>query len=73
MKTLHIYMMHLAKLVHPIKKSLLLRKINELSTRETAEILGWNESRVKTNLRRGLIELKVQLTEEGYVHGENTF
>ena len=63
----------LSKIRPQYKEVIILRKINELSTRETAEVLGWNESRVKTNLRRGLIELKIQLTEEGYVHGENTF
>lgn len=63
----------LSKLRPQHKEVIIFRKINELSTRETAEVLGWKESRVKTNLRRGLIELKAQLTKEGYVHGKNTF
>lgn len=63
----------LSKLRPQYKEVIILRKINEMSTRETAEVLGWKESRVKTNLRRGLIELKKQLTEEGYVHGKSTF
>lgn len=44
------------------------RKIKEFSITETAEILEWKESKVKTNLYRGLQALKKQLIEEGYVH-----
>ena len=38
----------------------------ELSIKEIAEILGKNESTIKTNLRRGRQLLKVRLEESGY-------
>lgn len=44
------------------------RKIQELSIEETALVLNWKESKVKTNLHRGLKELKNQMVKEGYSH-----
>ncbi|MCM3639337.1 RNA polymerase sigma factor [Sporosarcina luteola] len=46
---------------------IILRKIRELSTKETATILGWKESRIKTNLHRGLMALQKELKKEGYI------
>ncbi|MGE7921218.1 RNA polymerase sigma factor [Viridibacillus sp. NPDC093762] len=48
------------------RQVILLRKIKCFSTKETAEILGWSENRVKTNLKRGLVELKKQLIIGGF-------
>lgn len=54
--------MHLYHALQKIKldyrQVIMLRKIKGFSTKETAEILGWTESKVKTNLKRGLNELK---------------
>ncbi|MDY0409595.1 sigma factor-like helix-turn-helix DNA-binding protein [Paracerasibacillus soli] len=46
----------------------MLRKIKELSIKETAEILNWSESKVKVTLFRGLHALKRQMIKEGYEH-----
>ncbi|WP_316572411.1 RNA polymerase sigma factor [Neobacillus sp. YIM B06451] len=46
---------------------IILRKIREFSTKETATILGWKESRIKTNLHRGLMELQKEMQKEGYL------
>jgi RNA polymerase sigma-70 factor (ECF subfamily) len=43
-----------------------LRKLKEFSTKETAEVLGWSESKVKSTLLRGLKELKNILIEGGF-------
>jgi RNA polymerase sigma-70 factor, ECF subfamily len=44
------------------------RKIKELSITETAQVLNWKESNVKTQLHRGLKALKKQMVKEGYSH-----
>ncbi|MBU9721941.1 MULTISPECIES: RNA polymerase sigma factor [Bacillaceae] len=56
----------LEKLKRPYREVIILRKIKELSIMETAQILGWSESKVKTNLSRGLNHLKNQLEKEGF-------
>lgn len=45
---------------------LILRKINEFSIKETAEILNWSENKVKKKLERALIKLQrtLQLEED---------
>ncbi|WP_026673920.1 RNA polymerase sigma factor [Alkalihalobacterium bogoriense] len=48
---------------------IVLRKIKELSTKETANILGWSESKVKSNLIRGLKAFKTEWEKEGYSNG----
>jgi RNA polymerase sigma-70 factor, ECF subfamily len=58
----------LSKLKRTYREVIILRKIKELSIRETAEVLGWKESKVKTTLFRGLQALKIQLQKEGYDH-----
>jgi RNA polymerase sigma-70 factor, ECF subfamily len=58
----------LSKLKRSYREVIILRKIKELSIRETAEVLGWKESKVKTTLFRGLKALKTQLQKEGYDH-----
>jgi RNA polymerase sigma-70 factor, ECF subfamily len=47
---------------------IILRKINDFSIRETAMILGWKESRVKTMLHRGLEALRKEMVREGYTN-----
>ena len=51
------------------REIIILRKIKGFSTKETAEILGWSESRVKVTLHRAMEDLKQRLKERGYVHG----
>ncbi|UFU00675.1 RNA polymerase sigma factor [Radiobacillus kanasensis] len=45
---------------------IILRKIKEFSIRETSEILGWSESKVKVTLFRGLKTLRSELKKEGF-------
>lgn len=54
----------------PYQEVVYFRKIKGLSIKETAEILGWNESRVKNMMFKASEALKKQLIKEGYVHGE---
>jgi RNA polymerase sigma-70 factor, ECF subfamily len=42
---------------------LILRKIKEFSIKETAEILNWNENRVKITTSRAIAALKKELTK----------
>lgn len=49
-----------------LRQVILLRKIKGFSTKETAEILNWSESKVKSNLKRGLVELRKSLVEGGF-------
>lgn len=46
------------------REVIILRKIKEFSTKETAVILGWSESKVKSTLSRGLRELEKMICEE---------
>lgn len=43
----------------------ILRKVKEFSTAETADILHWSESKVKMTLKRALVELKNELMKRG--------
>lgn len=58
----------LAKLKSSYRRVIILRKIEEFSTRETGDILGWSESKVKSTLSRGMKALKKHLTKEGVNH-----
>jgi RNA polymerase sigma-70 factor (ECF subfamily) len=62
----------LYRALQAIKRSyrdvIILRKIKELSISETAEVLNWNENKVKVTLFRGLEALKKQMIKEGYKH-----
>ncbi|MDG5788042.1 RNA polymerase sigma factor [Evansella sp. AB-P1] len=58
----------LRKLKRSYQEVIILRKIKELSIQETAEVLDWKESKVKTTLFRGLAALKKQMVKEGYTH-----
>ncbi|WP_404431099.1 RNA polymerase sigma factor [Sutcliffiella horikoshii] len=66
------YEAYLYRALQQMKRSyrevIILRKIKDLTVRETAEILGWNESKVKTTLHRALEALKKQMLKEGYNH-----
>ncbi|WP_245741814.1 RNA polymerase sigma factor [Anaerobacillus arseniciselenatis] len=58
----------LKKLKRSYQDVIILRKIKELSIQETAEVLEWNETKVKNTLFRGLAALKQQMVKEGYNH-----
>lgn len=49
---------------------LILRKIKEFSIRETAEILGWNENKVKITTSRAMAALKKELKRRGELSEE---
>ncbi|MFA9560353.1 RNA polymerase sigma factor [Evansella sp. AB-rgal1] len=59
----------LAKLKRKYQQVIILRKIKEFTIKETSEILGCTEAKVKTNLLRGMKQLKKELEKEGYHHG----
>ncbi|RUL48265.1 RNA polymerase sigma factor [Lysinibacillus antri] len=44
---------------------IILRKLKEFSTTETALVLNWSESKVKMTLKRALIDLKAELVKGG--------
>lgn len=44
---------------------IILRKLKEFSTTETALVLNWSESKVKMTLKRALVELKNELIKGG--------
>jgi RNA polymerase sigma-70 factor, ECF subfamily len=50
-----------------------LKKVEECSTKEIAEIMGWSESKVRKTLSRGLAALKQMDVMEGGGYFENTF
>lgn len=60
----------LGELKPDYREVLILRKIHEISIRDTASILDWSEDQVKAKQARALSKLKdVMLqTEEGFVH-----
>lgn len=47
------------------KHVIILRKLKEFSTAETAFILNWSESKVKMTLKRALVALKNELMNRG--------
>lgn len=58
----------LCKLKQSYRHVIVLRKLNEFSIKETATILGWSESKVKSNLQRGLKALKKEMRKAGSFH-----
>lgn len=48
------------------RKVIILRKIKEFSIQETALILGWSESKVKSTLFRAIQALEKDMLKEGY-------
>lgn len=57
----------LEKIKDTYKEVIVLRKIKGFSIEDTARILGWSESKVKSTLFRAIPALKKQLKEEGYL------
>ncbi len=54
----------LASLKKDYRDVLLLRKINESSIKETAYILGWTETKVKSTMARAFAALKIEMHEK---------
>ncbi|WP_274307160.1 RNA polymerase sigma factor [Solibacillus daqui] len=48
----------IANLKFEYRAAIVLRKIEELSIKDTADILGWNEAKVRNNTERGMKELQ---------------
>ncbi|WP_236034834.1 RNA polymerase sigma factor [Alkalihalobacterium elongatum] len=57
----------LSHLKRSYRDVIILRKIKGFSIQETASVLQWPESKVKSTLLRGLKGLREQLEKEGYV------
>jgi RNA polymerase sigma-70 factor, ECF subfamily len=62
----------LYKAIQQLKPSyrnvIILRKLKEFSTAETAHILKWSESKVKMTLRRALVKFKSELSKGGFAN-----
>ncbi|MFC4321964.1 RNA polymerase sigma factor [Litchfieldia salsa] len=58
----------LGKIKRSYREVIILRKMKDFSVKESAELLGWSESKVKTTLLRAIAALKKQLEEEGFTH-----
>jgi len=58
----------LEKLKEAYRKVILLRKIQGFSVTDTANILDWSESKVKSTQFRAIPALKKQLVKDGYVY-----
>jgi RNA polymerase sigma-70 factor (ECF subfamily) len=56
----------LSSLKESYRKVVILRKIKEFSIQETALILGWSESKVKSTLFRAIQALEKQMLKEGH-------
>ncbi len=54
------------------REVIVLRKIKGFTIKETSEILGWSENKVKVTLHRAIPILKNQLAKEGYLYEETT-
>lgn len=52
------------------RRAIILRKIDGFSVRETANILEWSESKVKSTLSRGMKALEKELDKGGVVFGK---
>ncbi len=63
-ETEHELYMALGKIKRSYRDVIILRKIEEFSIKETSQILGWSESKIKSNLLRGLKALKKELEKE---------
>lgn len=50
------------------RQVIILRKIEEFSIQDTATILNWSESKVKSTLYRAVRALEKDLTKGGYLH-----
>ncbi|MEK3933735.1 sigma-70 family RNA polymerase sigma factor [Sporosarcina sp. FSL W7-1349] len=59
----------LYKAIQQLKPSyrhvIILRKLKEFSTEETALVLNWSESKVKMTLKRALEKLKIEMSKGG--------
>ena len=63
----HLYSA-LQQLKPAYQQVIVLRKLKEFSTQETAIILSWSESKVKMTLKRALEALKLELEKRGYTN-----
>jgi RNA polymerase sigma-70 factor (ECF subfamily) len=66
-ESLEIYSV-LSQLKTSYRQVIMLRKINRFSIQETAQILGWSESKVKSTLHRAIKKLEKKLVEGGVIN-----
>ncbi|MFD1031546.1 RNA polymerase sigma factor [Metaplanococcus flavidus] len=59
----HLYI-SMGRLKRDYQEVLILRKINDCSIKETAEILGWTESKVQTKTARALKKLRTEMLKQ---------
>ncbi|QOR67144.1 RNA polymerase sigma factor [Cytobacillus suaedae] len=57
----------ISKLKKKYREVVILRGIQELSIKETAQILGWKETEVRTNYHRALKSLRLQIKQEDLI------
>ncbi|MDG5787348.1 RNA polymerase sigma factor [Evansella sp. AB-P1] len=55
---------HISSMKRSYKEVIVLRKIQELSVKETASILGWSEGKVKMMTHRAMEKLRLEMKEE---------
>ncbi|MGF7127341.1 RNA polymerase sigma factor (sigma-70 family) [Natronobacillus azotifigens] len=67
LKVIHRSLMNMK---YQYRQVIILRKLNQLSIKESAKVLGWPESKVKTTLHRALKELEGRLEREVSKNGK---
>ncbi|RSD25595.1 RNA polymerase sigma factor [Mesobacillus subterraneus] len=72
-ETIEFMLEAIQKLKPDYRLVITLKKIEECSTKEIAEILGWSETKIRKTLSRGLTTLKKMNAMEGGGHFEQTF
>ena len=55
----------------PQRQVVLFRIIHGLSTKETATVLGWSDSKVRTTLHRAIKRLRLRMVGEETMEGGN--
>ncbi|WP_026675708.1 RNA polymerase sigma factor [Alkalihalobacterium bogoriense] len=55
------------------KMVIIMRKIKRFSIKETCEILGWSESKVKSTLHRAILALEAKMKDRGVTYEEITY
>ncbi|MDX8365675.1 RNA polymerase sigma factor [Cytobacillus sp. IB215665] len=62
----------ISKLKPTYREIIILRKIEELSIKETSEVLGWSESKVTTTLSRAMKLLHKELEKGGHIYEQSS-
>ncbi|WP_422124511.1 RNA polymerase sigma factor [Planococcus sp. X10-3] len=62
----------MGRLKRDYQEVLILRKINDFSIKETAEILGWTENKVQTKTARAFKKLRAEMLKQEGMHDEQS-